>query len=264
MDRTAQLIHEKCPNSVSSTQANTYDECPYIVGDFSARTINHHYFWNKEPANQDVPVPRQTNLDKIRHVYSDTRVLVILRNPVERLFSDYKYYASSHHDIVTADDFHERVTSAIETWRNCTHLLELPHERCAYGFNFPRELSRAGFWGTNSIDRLRVSIYSIYVINCLHVFPREQVHVIKMEEFTEDPLSYTQTHLLPFLRVRPFDEDEVKQVRSLYTNANHNFRFANVTMHAHTREMLNSFFEPYNQQLAELLHDDKFLWKKKN
>ena len=258
MDRTAQLIHEKCL-SASSAMTNS-GECPYLVGDFTARTINHHYNWNTEPANADMPVPRETNMHKIRHVFPGTRLLVIIRDPIERLFSDYKYYAGSHGDVVTADDFHMRVTSAIRTWHNCTHLLELPHDRCAFGFNFPRELKKAGFWGVNSIDRLRISIYSIYAMTCLRIFPRNQLHVIKMEEFARDPLNYTQKHLLPFLGARPFDEEEMAKVRALDANANHNLRHTNVTMHAHTRQQLKTFFEPYNRQLSEILHDDKFMW----
>jgi len=33
-------------------------------------------------------------------------------------------------------------------------------------------------------------------------------------------------------------------------------------MHEKTKELLNTFYEPYNRQLATILKDDGFLWKR--
>ena len=260
MDNASHVINERC---LQQQRAQRTD-CPYMLGDFSARTINHHYFWPSEPRNRGLPTPREINVDRIHHVYNDTKILVIVRNPAERLFSDYKFYAGSHNNVVTADDFHERVVTAVEVWNNCTQVLRLPENRCAYGTNFPPELPKRGFWSLYSADRLRIGIYSIYVINCFKVFPRSNIHVIKLEEFSKNSLTYTETHLLPFLGLEPYDASARAHLRRdlargrVNTNTNH--QHEHVKMHARTRRLLDDFYRPYNKQLSELLNDTKFMW----
>ena len=61
------------------------------MGDFSARTINHNYFWYKDEPNQHFYFPKYMTADKVHHVYPQTKLIVMLRNPTERLFSGKLY-----------------------------------------------------------------------------------------------------------------------------------------------------------------------------
>ena len=57
--------------------------------------------------------------EKIAHVLPNPKIIMILREPVARLWSDYRFFAKYRKHNVTADDFHNVVTNAINWWKKC-------------------------------------------------------------------------------------------------------------------------------------------------
>ena len=60
-------------------------------------------------------------------VISHSRVVTIPVSFLRRLYSDYLYFASSNK---SADDFHEKVTEALQLFENC--LLDYSLRACVY------------------------------------------------------------------------------------------------------------------------------------
>ncbi|EPQ16814.1 Inactive carboxypeptidase-like protein X2 [Myotis brandtii] len=65
--------------------------------------------------------------DFIHAFQPDARLIVMLRDPVERLYSDYLYFASSNK---SSEDFHEKVTEALQLFESC--LLDYSLRACVY------------------------------------------------------------------------------------------------------------------------------------
>lgn len=112
------------------------------------------------------------------------------------------------------------------------------------------------FWSHHSCNRLAVSIYSIFVKHWLRVFPRRNILVIQMEEYSREPLHYLETHILPFLGLEPFETETRNYLVSIEERKNQ----SSMQMWNETWILLQNFYEPYNRQLADMLSDDKFLW----
>lgn len=70
--------------------------------------------------------------------------------------------------------------------------------------------------------------------------------------FHLDPLSESE---LPKIQ----DIHELKDLEKKQVTAKSTMKYGEIF--PKTREILDTFFEPYNTQLADLLHDNRFLWK---
>ncbi len=53
-------------------------------GDCTPSTLMTNFKWDLRPGNRGLPEPRYTTADYIHSLYPHTKLLVILRDPVER------------------------------------------------------------------------------------------------------------------------------------------------------------------------------------
>ena len=94
----------------------------------------------------------------------------------------------------------------------------------------------------------------IFIENWLRTFPREQLHFLRLEDYSE----YRQTEmdkLFEFLDLKPIPI-------TVYTHKNQRRpKFSALgDMLPETRRILDNFFLPFNVALTELLWDKRFLW----
>lgn len=92
-----------------------------------------------------------------------------------------------------------------------------------------------------------------FVKHYLRVFPRDQILFLKFEDVQKNTTKAFQqisNHLKLPRRKAPQDE-------KLWINS----ADYNLTVLQSTKELLAEFYTPYNQALAELLLDSKWLWK---
>ena len=85
-----------------------------------------------------------------------------------------------------------------------------------------------------------------------------------MEEYSAKPLEYIEKYVLPFLELEPFKSETRKYLLALEANNvqyNRQPKKEEIQIWNKTRTLLGDFFEPYNRQLADMLGDQKFLWK---
>ena len=193
---------------------------------------------------------------EVKHLLPNARIVIVLRNPVTRLYSSYKYFAGvRRHFNVGADHFDQYANEAVTWWEKC---LEAMGERICAIDKKPLEMVTGWMQdmvksGYNPLQRFRNSLYYFYVKEWMNVFPRNQLLMLKFEEYTTNPLSTLQ-EITAFLNVSMYNStltyDHIENRNNMHV----------FQMHSKTYKMLSAFFSTYNQRLTELIKDDRFLW----
>ena len=112
----------------------------------------------------------------------------------------------------------------------------------------------------NQSDTLRLyhSVYAPYVADWLRFYERRNILVIRSEDYAAR-MADTLRQIYAFLDLPDADADTIQTLVSMpHSNTN---PVSIAPMLPQTKALLERFFAPYNQQLAELLGDEKFLWK---
>ncbi|KAK7502524.1 hypothetical protein BaRGS_00006099 [Batillaria attramentaria] len=79
-----------------------------VVGDASQSTLFENSLWYLYPGNENCSEPRVLIVDYIRHLNPGVKIIVIVRNPTWRMFSQYKFYKVQRMGMKrTREDFHE-------------------------------------------------------------------------------------------------------------------------------------------------------------
>ena len=200
-------------------------------------------------------------------VLPNAKYIVIMRNPVNRLWSDYWFYCATKNwktkngEVKMPEKylkhgpelFHNHSTRAVAEYQSC--LKEKSEFECA-------RLATMGMHaGEGCGSRVGAGLYYLHIVKWLGVLPREQFLFLRMEDLAADSQSVMQ-RVWKFLELPPF-----VQRTETHRNANNwiispEYREM-LKISPRTKEMLSSFYEPYNQKLAALLKDDDFLWRDK-
>ncbi|XP_025095693.1 carbohydrate sulfotransferase 15-like [Pomacea canaliculata] len=213
--------------------------------DGSASTLWDNDDWWRLPENCGRDEPLYTNANYIRHLTPHARVLVILRQPTDRLFSDYLYFQKTNKSLA---EFHEHVVLSVSKLKSCMEQLSL--RACVYDKRIASGVK----------VRLRVGIYHVYLAEWLKVFPRDQILVIRLEDYAKN-LKQTTRRVYDFLGLRKLSrEEEDKILQSPIANARKKKDKDLGFMWEDTHRLLRDFYQPHNEKLADLLGDPRFLW----
>jgi Sulfotransferase domain len=164
-------------------------------------------------------------LERIARDLPRVKLVVMLRDPVERAYSAYRHELSRGYE-----------------WESFEKALELEDDRLIGEFDRIRaDVSYESFPHRHHSYRHR-GLYADQLQRAFELFPRDQVHVIDSEMFFGKPaLEYQR--LLAFLELRPF---------GLAPFGQHNAE-PGPPMEPATRRMLEEYYAPHNKRLAELL-----------
>ncbi|KAL8577017.1 hypothetical protein ACOMHN_065621 [Nucella lapillus] len=243
------ILLESGHNDVSTTTGddnrNFYH--PAITMDASASTFWNNDEWWRLQENCNQTQPLFTNAHYIRHLTPQAKVIVILRNPTDRLFSDYLYFTKTKKSLTA---FHDDVLLSIEKLNNCTDQSSL--RACIYD---KRTLAGKGK------VRLRIGVYHVYLSEWLSVFPRSQLLVLRTEDYSRNSRR-TLRRIHRFLGLPPMIRQQEKRVLQLPKANTRRLEDQKLgSMLPETRQALQEFYRPHNHQLAELLQDTQFLWQ---
>ncbi|CAH1229621.1 CHST15 [Branchiostoma lanceolatum] len=225
----------------------------HLLGDGSPSTIWCNNRWRKQQWDTPNNEPPILVADLLRAVQPHAKFILTLRNPTERLYSEYLFFSGGFRDKKSVTDFHERATLAIDIFQSC--LKNNTVRSCTYDPNLPP---------TRTV-RLRLGLYEVYLRDWLSVFPRDQILVQRLEDHSKDPHT-TMTRVFKFLDLGPITNQSDKDAIFM-SNAKRSQkkRYDSIgQMLPKTRRMLNKFYRPYNQRLAELLNDTDYLWLEKS
>lgn len=164
-------------------------------------------------------------IERIACDLPDVKLVVMLRDPVERAFSAHKHEYARGFEWETFEQALEleddRLVGEIDRMRADVSYESFPHRHHSYRHrgHYAEQLERA-----------------------FTHFPPSQVHIIESEAFFAKPVAEYQ-RLLEFLGLRSFEPANFSQ---------HNARPGD-PMAAGTRRMLEQYYQPHNERLAGLL-----------
>ena len=188
----------------------------------------------------------------------DAKYIVIMREPASRLYSDFflvcKNSKTAPSDYVenAQDMFHNASESAVQYFKDCIENSTL--DVCTYN----------AIWSDKVRTpcgplRLGISLYYVHVVKWLNVIPKEKMLFLRTEDLETDPYSVMQA-IWKFLDLPMQSAEELKSELYGHANVNPLSRMIPMGMKPQTKRMLKDFFQSYNEELALLLEDDKFLW----
>ena len=252
-----------------------------MVGDHSTHTIDIYrggdrlndrfrYSNNTPPsgagvADEDLLKMYSTPL-LVKQLTPAAKLIVIMRDPVERLFSIYRM-----HEAVSKQDFHAGVKDGIQFWNACT-AEKRPLAECLY-----YKLKPAGYvssddctWSTRAIGSVRRGLYHYYLSEWLGVFPAQQLLSINFKHWGHNSSDVLNNHIFPFLglpKLSGFNEIHMNLRYNMVVRRSRPKKDGRSVpiwhqgdMLPETRKLLQDFYAPHNRKLAKLLDDDSFLW----
>ncbi|XP_055955246.1 carbohydrate sulfotransferase 15 [Patella vulgata] len=221
-----------------------------VTGDCSGDVMWDNTRWQDLSGNENCTEPCLTNADYINHLNPSAKIIVALRDPIDRVYSD--YLAQSVWLKYDPDNelFNKLVIEQIFQLEKClinNHTIRY----CVYN----RDI-----YHSDSQVRVGIGLYAIHLEDWYRVFPKNQMHIIQFETFITDTEN-EMSRIFKFLNLQNLGSSEMKYIMEpVFKNVR--TRFAEgPDMWIETRKILTKFYEPYNILLSKLLYDKKYLWK---
>jgi len=203
---------------------------PTFFTKFSAEYIHKRKFLTGEASPGYLFFPHCAAA--IHRVLPNAKLIVILRNPVDRAFSQYHYYKKVGQDshFLTFED-------AIANEKTEFQKTGMSKQEYLYKFPVRSYLSRG--------------IYVEQLENWFKFYPEEQFFICSIEEMSDNEQN-TVSKIYEFLDVEDHILTDLKKK---------NVGQYRDSINPETREQLIEYFRPYNQRLYKLL-GQKFDWDK--
>ncbi len=176
----------------------------------------HHDLLEKSPSY----IYKPQCAERIYKYNSDMRMVLLLRNPVDRAFSDWSVPNWNHFGFETFEDAIEDQIKRIQT-------------------------GDPEFGGDAQPAYLYRGLYALQIKRYLKYFPKDQLLIFEDKQLYKDPVGVYQK-TLDFFGLPPY-EIELSDLQ------NRNMTPNKATIKPETRQRLQEFFRPYNEELFELL-----------
>ena len=186
------------------------------------------------------------NAQLIRTVTPAAKILAILRDPADRLYSDYLYFHNNNEG-VSPEKFHVEVEQEIERFERCLARDSL--RDCCYSSD-------------NSVTiRLHIGIYFCYIRDWVEVF-EDNIYIVTLEEYMVDQAQVLR-NIFTFLEVVQPEDGSLNEFLSTskVSNSRKKSDVQIGPMLNKTLELLKKFYDPYNAMLASLVEDEKYLFR---
>ncbi|KAL5264865.1 hypothetical protein ACHWQZ_G005818 [Mnemiopsis leidyi] len=191
--------------------------------------------------------PPYSNGDLIHSVTPDAKILAILRNPIDRLYSEYLYVwhmVKMRDEIRNPKTFHLDVMRETRKFDRCLEKQSLRY--CCYSSDHSMRL------------RVALGVYVCYIKDFLEAFGSNLL-VLTTNEYQSNPV-VTLNKIFDHIGVYKLDSEFLKRkIESTETfNEGSSVRKVVGEMLNETRQLLEKFYTPYNAMLDSLLRDSKF------
>lgn len=211
-------------------------------------------------------------------IFPDTKYIVIMRDPVEHIYSRF-WYSCEVSKIVDKGNillhhgpwiFEQMVNVDIHQMKQC--IRDHGAYRCSFDSSLRRSYSVPPVVNEaekSLIDHRKCgyiqftdSIYYVTLKEWLKLIPMDRFLFLRTEDLASDPVSAAQ-QIFKFLELEELEPQHLHaSLADLGKSNEQNYiHEGNLTITPKARSILNEFIEPFNQDLAKLLHDDKFLWR---
>ena len=199
----------------------------------------------------------------ISSIVPEAKYIVLMRDPVSRLFSDFKYlceeqWDARHGEVPLAvvknmtNVFDEQARLEISKFKRCLEVNSM--EMCTHN-----AISGTHSKAMCSRVRLGISLYTVHISTWLRHLSIDRFLFLNTDDLSEQPYR-TLSEIWDFLGVHKQTERELEDVFYQRANAGHASSLQLLKMKPETERLLREFFRPYNRELADLMDNDKFLW----
>ncbi|KAK6168231.1 hypothetical protein SNE40_022100 [Patella caerulea] len=154
-----------------------------ITGDASPPDFWDFRAWPLLAQNKG-PEPTILTPHIMKYIYRKPKFILILRNPTDRLYSD--YYFSGYGD--NPYSFHQDIVNSIWTIENC--LMNHTVQHCFYSADIFAKLK----------SRIHFGCYVVYLKEWLKMFDRDQFYIVRTEDYADDVDKYI-AEIFDFLEV---------------------------------------------------------------
>ena len=240
-----------------SPAANEIKTNPEIITlDASASTIWDNNYLFPEFGDTSTPDPSMLVPHYIHLQLPHAKCIVILRDPVNRLYSGYLWFNFLYNSTKSPVDFHTAVKDAIRRFNDCLTNPKLSLLHCVYA-RLPQ---------SDLLRRLRIGLYHIHLQTWITAFPADELMIVRLEDYSQNTDKVLQDifHFLDVkqIQMENFEMNKKTNSKQLHQHENDNAKAYNRTgdMLDETRELLADFYRPYNRKLVELLKTKRFLF----
>lgn len=238
---------------------NTTKVHTMVTGDVSPAILWDQGYWRLMPENAGLEEPAVLVPHLIKHLLPDTKFIIIVRNPTDRLFSDWLFFSDPEHK--NSMQFHTDIEIAVDWFNNCVY--SKPLRACFYdSLNrdpYMADAMREDYPWWHPVFRLRMGLYYIFIKDLLDVFPRNQVMVLRLEDYSKDRFLWL-SNIFNFLELEPDHELAAKLHKTKIYNRNKKLNSPEIS--PKTQLLLDEFYHEYNVKLAELLQNKDFEWQR--
>ena len=223
------------------------DPAHTIIGDASSNTLT---FSGVGIRHERQKPGGPTLADVLAALQPELRLIAILRNPVDRMYSAFYYYGHyAKRYGATPDGFHEYATAQLAAFKQCDAPLRSRHDCAMEGYGHAEQLAKG--------------LYAMFLPDFFAAFPREQLLVLRSEAYGDDVAGGLRAAMAHVGLAMPDPEVWSRMVEGKRSNSwqgNGGSRGGDAgDMRDDTRALLNDFYRPYNEELATLLEDDGYL-----
>lgn len=173
--------------------------------------------------------------NRIKKIIPDVKIIVILRNPIERAYSDYNYRKKLGRGKLENVSFEQAVREEIERFSDPKN-------------NFIDDLMDDYKGSDTRLPFVHLGIYMSTIKKWFDVFKKEQILVLQTEELEENPEKVVK-RVFEFLGLEPIKISDYKK-----KNVG-NYSVIN----KETRELLFEFYKAHNSKLEDFL-GEKLNW----
>lgn len=240
-NETAEAINSTI-NSQSHKKLITGDGTPMDMWDFRG--------WPQIPQNYNKSEPVVLTPHLIHHLNPKMKFIILLRNPVERLYSDYFFLRLGNQ---TSRGFDLALNYSLGILNNCTSLYSL--RKCLYDENLHL------LWDYRA--RVHLGFYSVYLKEWFSVFPKQQFVILRTEDYSQN-IEECMSKIFQFLEVDTIDAQEMEFYGILSKERKHKTKMKQrvLPMSNVSKRLLTELYKPFNYELTNLLNDRRFLWEK--
>lgn len=203
----------------------------------------------------------------ISTIMSDAKFIVILRDPIEFLYSTFWFRCSSkvlkdynltHEQALQGPFvFHTFVQNRVTQFKKCSQLNSI--EKCVLE-QFLIEDKNPNHFQCGRVP-LGMAIYYVHIVRWFSVFSRKQFYFLTALEFFQKPFSTVQK-IWKFLDLSQpklnhrLLKQRLKRSQNIQVHFNYHHN-PKLQMLSQTHEILEQFFEPFNVMLSTLLNRNK-------
>ena len=210
----------------SETAKRLQEHPDYITGEASSNTFTYTGTGLRGKRQQSfLPTIAEFMYD----VQPNVRLIIMYRNPVDRLYSAYYYYNKNSQK--SPELFHDWALNQVKNMQEC--LKKHTSYKCA----------RKLYHGSQQLVK---GLYSEYVQDWFDVYPKEQILFIKYEDYKKDKKS-TIEGVFRHLRVQPPKNWDDILSKGVYNKQKY------LPMSNKTRVKLERFYKPYNMKLESMI-----------